>query len=665
MDGIADASQLAAKGGTIDLQCIVRSGDALPQGSDPMNPWFAPGSVFNDIGVGIVINRFGQIAYGHQIETSLCDPSSDVTRALFRQQLSVSSPTFDLLIRGGDTLPATPASASVAPVVRHFPLDHSPAASLTCPSGQPLFDLLGPPNHAALGIADDGSVLYQVVGGSSGFSSNPSSLDQRWLRWNASTGISSYVYVPNTSCLFTVDPNDGDIDTVASNIFSGRSARMRSNGSSYRYAGGLNVADDFLSEVADEYVAGSSLGGCRLIGAGDPAPGPGNAFYPSTDSSQFVTQFLVASKHCLDGETLFIATVDVAPQIAGDPSNDETRIILVDDSGPTPSSRLITSDGTQVNVPGIGAETIEPTGGSWREGFDIGLLSPPGRDVVFEAAFDRGADAGSGLYIWYNECNPDPNAAFNIPVALDGDLIPGTPFALNARADRSGVTPSGSFTENQGTGFAAYSPARRFESAMIGGTTAGAGRGAIYFQADLEPAPGQPDLQAFAGVVPEAIMVWTSSRGLRIVAKTGDDVPGSPGEKFVEFRDIDVNESGQLVFTASFTDAVSTVTRGDGTGVFLANVWAETIDPDECLRIADISIEGPMAMVTCTTLDVMQVSGDGLVRLSDFSCYLNLWSAQDPSADITATGSCEETCPDGLVDLSDFNCYLAIWSACQ
>ncbi|MEM7756226.1 MAG: right-handed parallel beta-helix repeat-containing protein [Planctomycetota bacterium] len=54
---------------------------------------------------------------------------------------------------------------------------------------------------------------------------------------------------------------------------------------------------------------------------------------------------------------------------------------------------------------------------------------------------------------------------------------------------------------------------------------------------------------------------------------------------------------------------------------------------------------------------------DALVTLSDFSCYLSLWSNTDPIADITATGLCEPGNGGDGVDLSDFSCYLSEWSA--
>ncbi|MEM7754485.1 MAG: GC-type dockerin domain-anchored protein [Planctomycetota bacterium] len=67
---------------------------------------------------------------------------------------------------------------------------------------------------------------------------------------------------------------------------------------------------------------------------------------------------------------------------------------------------------------------------------------------------------------------------------------------------------------------------------------------------------------------------------------------------------------------------------------------------------ADFSLEG-----TCGV-----AGGDG-VTLSDFACYLSLWSFGAARADITLTGSCDVVSGGGDgVDLSDFSCYLSEWS---
>jgi len=55
-------------------------------------------------------------------------------------------------------------------------------------------------------------------------------------------------------------------------------------------------------------------------------------------------------------------------------------------------------------------------------------------------------------------------------------------------------------------------------------------------------------------------------------------------------------------------------------------------------------------------------TGDGVITLSDFSCYLSLWAQSDPNADITATGQCIRGTEGDGVDLSDFSCYLSEWA---
>lgn len=80
--------------------------------------------------------------------------------------------------------------------------------------------------------------------------------------------------------------------------------------------------------------------------------------------------------------------------------------------------------------------------------------------------------------------------------------------------------------------------------------------------------------------------------------------------------------------------------------------------PDEC--------EGPLG---CSPADITATgscnpgTGDGLIDLSDFSCYLSLWSSSAPEADITLEGVCDALAGGGDgVTLSDFSCFLALWS---
>ncbi|MEL7473835.1 MAG: GC-type dockerin domain-anchored protein, partial [Planctomycetota bacterium] len=68
------------------------------------------------------------------------------------------------------------------------------------------------------------------------------------------------------------------------------------------------------------------------------------------------------------------------------------------------------------------------------------------------------------------------------------------------------------------------------------------------------------------------------------------------------------------------------------------------------------------ADITATS-DCAPGSGDGVIDLSDFSCYLAEWSVASPFADITLTSNCDVIAGGGDgVDLSDFSCYLAEWS---
>ena len=58
--------------------------------------------------------------------------------------------------------------------------------------------------------------------------------------------------------------------------------------------------------------------------------------------------------------------------------------------------------------------------------------------------------------------------------------------------------------------------------------------------------------------------------------------------------------------------------------------------------------------------------GDGLINLSDFSCYLMWWANGSPQADISDTGACNPSLGgDCVVNLSDFACYLSLWADAQ
>ncbi|MEO0482169.1 MAG: GC-type dockerin domain-anchored protein [Planctomycetota bacterium] len=84
----------------------------------------------------------------------------------------------------------------------------------------------------------------------------------------------------------------------------------------------------------------------------------------------------------------------------------------------------------------------------------------------------------------------------------------------------------------------------------------------------------------------------------------------------------------------------------------IANGVTDPCTPSNACALADITATG-----TC-----VPGAGDGVVDLSDFSCFLSQWSASAPIADITTTGVCTPGMGGDGVDLSDFSCYLAEWS---
>ncbi|MEM9167991.1 MAG: GC-type dockerin domain-anchored protein [Planctomycetota bacterium] len=116
--------------------------------------------------------------------------------------------------------------------------------------------------------------------------------------------------------------------------------------------------------------------------------------------------------------------------------------------------------------------------------------------------------------------------------------------------------------------------------------------------------------------------------------------------------------------TLEFTGAVVLV-RGDDLETF-----SSTPGPNQsgltsnALTLTIMSTGGGCALADITATGACDAgNGDGLIDLSDFSCYLTQWSSQAPIADITSTGVCEPGNGDGLVNLSDFSCYLTEWSA--
>ena len=93
--------------------------------------------------------------------------------------------------------------------------------------------------------------------------------------------------------------------------------------------------------------------------------------------------------------------------------------------------------------------------------------------------------------------------------------------------------------------------------------------------------------------------------------------------------------------------------------------WSENagwLNMDDSSAFVGFDIGCAPADIT-TTGSCIVLASDGVVDLSDFSCYLSLWSSGGLNADITTTGVCSVGSGDDVVDLSDFSCYLAEWSS--
>jgi len=98
--------------------------------------------------------------------------------------------------------------------------------------------------------------------------------------------------------------------------------------------------------------------------------------------------------------------------------------------------------------------------------------------------------------------------------------------------------------------------------------------------------------------------------------------------------------------------ALTTLIAADHRPVFADFILPEP-PADTC--VADITIDGVCQPDQPT---------DGVATLSDFSCYLSLWSGLMNDADITVDGVCDPDTGGGDgVTLSDFSCYLSLWAA--
>ncbi|MEO0482408.1 MAG: GC-type dockerin domain-anchored protein [Planctomycetota bacterium] len=94
-----------------------------------------------------------------------------------------------------------------------------------------------------------------------------------------------------------------------------------------------------------------------------------------------------------------------------------------------------------------------------------------------------------------------------------------------------------------------------------------------------------------------------------------------------------------------------------GGSIFLDGAFLECVS-------GDCSVNEPVTCAPDITVDgaCTPGAGDGVVTLSDFSCYLSQWAASAPIADITLDGTCDFGNGGDGVTLSDFSCYLAEWA---
>ncbi|MEL7472296.1 MAG: PQQ-dependent sugar dehydrogenase [Planctomycetota bacterium] len=127
-----------------------------------------------------------------------------------------------------------------------------------------------------------------------------------------------------------------------------------------------------------------------------------------------------------------------------------------------------------------------------------------------------------------------------------------------------------------------------------------------------------------------------------------------------------INPDGTSNVTPTLVDRTAELAPGGGLSI--ANVSSFGEDANGEVYICDLfggevfKIINDCGIADVTTESTSNGIPDGLVTLSDFSQYLNLWAAMDPDADITLTGACNPGTGGDGVDLSDFSCYLSEWS---
>jgi len=154
------------------------------------------------------------------------------------------------------------------------------------------------------------------------------------------------------------------------------------------------------------------------------------------------------------------------------------------------------------------------------------------------------------------------------------------------------------------------------------------------------------------GSAPTSITVTTTGAGFSDV----DSLPrtfSSGAQTRVATVTIDTSIAGGA-FATLIVDNTDLTTAGLGLGADDLNddvtILYTVVDPAACP--GDLTTDGLPNGVP-----------DGVVTLSDFSYYLGLWAASDPSADLTNDGACKPGEGGDGVTLSDFSCYLSVWAA--
>jgi len=259
-----------------------------------------------------------------------------------------------------------------------------------------------------------------------------------------------------------------------------------------------------------------------------------------------------------------------------------------------------------------------------------------------------------------------------IAVTQQGTTIPG-PNTSAPVFDAAGnvyfLTAAQLFkTDNMGV------PFTDFDTVLVRGVKQELGNGDFGYELELILEPGDifTGLNSATDYQIGFIGVAISSGGRSpqtLWGNSGNNVPLGGADQSYDQAD-PRNMTGLIVVASITYDVDGIPVGGMGSRFNSPSGDATNPSPDESYQVLlYISpAEGAQLQTGCAFADITSTgtcvpgTGDGVVDLSDFSCFLAEWSNATAFADITLTGVCTPGAGGDGVDLSDFSCFLAEWS---